>query len=222
MKKVLRNLRKQFNYIWIGAQGSGKTLRLIELILAYTQFNPSKRVLILLPDDMEEKFDAIPEIELHEVPTFTGIKKLFAGKKTIEWIRNYYIPDPITLTKQQRAYLKKHPRRFNGLICLDDPGVYIGNNPTHLYEMQGRRRQMNADFISTFPGLRKKVPPSYTGYATHIRLWQTTDTPDEFVKDMAEDLREEFMELYRSVQLEARKNKYHSAQMILRAIHEAA
>lgn len=214
--------RKQFNAIWFGAQGSGKTRELIRFVLRYMELNPHKRVLFIIPDDMEEKLDPIPEIDLFDIPTFTGIKKIIAGKKTIEWMRNYYLPEPETLTKEQREYLKKHPRRFNGLGIFDDPGAYIGSNPQNLYEMFSRRRQLNWDFISTFAALRKKAPPGYYGFATHLRLWETTDTPEELIKELAADKREEFLQMYNRVQAQAKTNKYHSEELVIRSIRDLA
>jgi len=212
--------RKQFNAIWFGAQGSGKTRELIKLILEYTAVNPKKRALFIVPDDLEPKLDVVPEIEIYDIPTFTGIKKLLAGKKTIEWMREYYLPDPSKLNRKQRDYLKENPRRFNGVVALDDPGTYIGSRPEDLYEMFSRRRQLNADFISTFPGLRKKAPPGYYGYATHLRLWETTDTPEELVKEIAADKRDEFLELYARVQAGAKSNPYFSDEMVIRPIRD--
>jgi len=212
--------RKQFNKMWFGAQGAGKTGDLILLNLKYVEFNPHKRSLFILPDDNEAKFDPVPEIEVWEIPTFTGIKKLFAGKKTLEWIRNYFIPDPFKLSKEQREYLKKNPRRFDGIINLDDPGTYIGSRPEDLYELFSRRRQLNADFVSTFPGVRKKAPPGYYGYATHIRLYETTDSIKYLLEEIAEDKREELLEMYRRVQAQAKIDQYHWEELIIREIRD--
>lgn len=206
--------RKQFNGMLFGAQGSGKTIVLLEFILRYHRRFPWKRILIILPDDQEEKFDAVPEIFFEQVPTFTGIKKLIAGKKTIKRLRDYYLPDPEEIEVEER----RNRPRFNGLIVYDDPGVYLGRFPEPQYELMGRRRQLNADMLSAFPGIRKKAPPGYYGYATHIYLSETTDSPDDLVNELPEDKREEFLAMYRSVQQEAKNNPYHMEELVIRKI----
>lgn len=210
----MNDLRKQFNAMFFAAQGAGKTIQFLKLVLRYHKAHPVKRILFLLPDDQEEKFDSVPEIYTQEIPTFTGIKKVIAGKSTIKWMRDFYLPDPETISREDRKRIPK----LNALVALDDPAVYLGRYPEPLYDMFGRRRQLNADFLSAFPGIRKKAPPGYYGYCTHLFLGQTTDSPKDLVDELPLDKQEEFMEMYNRVQLLSKADKYHMEEMVVRGI----
>lgn len=205
--------RKQFHVGFFGAQGSGKTTFMIERALHYFK-GSGKRVLFGLPDDQEEKFDVVPEITENEIPTFTGIKKIILSYPIIERIKNFYLPEPTEVP----THIAKQ-RKFNGLFCLDDPGTYLPKYPDALYKLCGRRRQLNLDLISAFPGMKSKAPASYYGYLTHLELWQTGDSPRTLMDELAPNMQGKFLRLYNHVQSETEKNQYYHLGMVLRKIH---
>lgn len=210
---MMQTFRKQFHTGFFGGQGSGKTTFMIQQALKYYKAT-GKRILFGLPDDQEEKFDPVPEISENQIPNFTGIKKIILSNAVIERMRNYYLPEP---TEVPTAVAKK--RKFHGLFCLDDPGTWLPKYPDSFYKLISRRRQLNMDIISAFPGLKSKAPASYYGYLTHIELWQTGDSPRTLMDELAPNMQNKFLRLYNHVQSEADKNQHYHLGMVIRKIH---
>ena len=198
-------VRKQYNNILFGGQGSGKTILLLEMIIAYQESNPEKRQLLILPDDSEEKFDGVEEISINEVIKFEGIKKIIVNDLQIfDYLYKWFVDSK--------------NRKFKGQIIMDDAGVLLDRRNENVLNFMRRRRQANADIITVFHGLRNELPPSFFAYTNKIVLFQTGDTPKEMMKLLPPIKQEAFLEVYDRVQREAEVNPYYKEEFILRDI----
>lgn len=205
--------RKQFHVGCFGAQGTGKTSFMIKKALEYHK-GTGKRILFGIPDDQEEKLDPVPEISEKEIPSFTGIKKIILTYAVIDRMKQFYLPEPTAVATN---VAKK--RKFHGLFCIDDPGTWLPRYPESFYQLLSRRRQLNMDIISAFPGLKSKAPASYYGFLTHIELWQTADSPRTLMDELAPNMQGRFLRLYNHVQKESENNMYYHLGMVIRKIH---
>lgn len=206
----MRKVRKQFNDVIFGGQGTGKTTFQVELIIEYAEKNPDKRVLLILPDDSEDKFDPIEEVAYRDVRRVKGIRKVIVDNMNIFTdLYNWHVND-------------KHPQytgRFRGLIIADDAGVLIKRRDENVLKFMRRRRQANADIITSFHGLRNEIPPSFFGYVNRMVIFNTTDSPEETIKLLPPNKQMEFIQVYERVQKIAQTNPYYKEEFILRNIY---
>jgi len=150
-------MRKQFNDIVIGGNGSGKTTFEIKVCLEYIKHSPDKRVLFIIPDDSEEKLDIVPEITVDELKDFKGIVKLIAENDKI--------------FSQILDFFSDKKQRFNGLVIADDCGVFIKRRPENVLRLFKRRRQLNNDFLWSFHGFNTEMPRSFFTYVNMIYIF---------------------------------------------------
>lgn len=201
--------RKQFNDVWIGANGSGKTHKMKELALLYSASNNLKRCLFVLPDDGEESLWKLSEIEKEELVSFEGIKKLILDDENdFEFITDTF--KPFINQNGEKEY-----RRFNGLMLCDDLGTMINRRPKHILRLFKRRRQPNIDFIWSFHGLKTDVPPSFYTYVNRIVLFRTSDAHEYTMQQLPEHKRNEFLEIYKRVQHITETEPHYCEELIL-------
>lgn len=202
-------MRKQFNDVWIGANGSGKTFLEKKVAFEYASENILKRVLFVLPDDGEESLWSLSEIEKEELIYFEGIKKLILeDENDFEYITDTFKPF-IDETGEKRY------RRFNGLMVCDDLGVMINRRPQEILKLFKRRRQPNIDFLWSFHGLKTDVPPSFYTYVNHIVLFRTSDAHEYTMQQLPEAKRSEFLEVYQRVQKITETEPHYCEEIIL-------
>ena len=202
----LKAIRKQFNHLVFGGNGSGKTTWLIEVAIAYAEANEAKRVLWVLPDDSESKLDAIPEIELDDLPYFIGMAKI--------------IVQDDSFFKEFLAFFSDKDNNFDGLVICDDCGVFIARRSNNILSLFRRRRQLNVDFIWSFHGFNTEVPKSFITYVNSIFIMETSDNPDWTIKQLAEEKQIEFKEKYDKIQNFVKKGiKYKCEELILRDLN---
>lgn len=202
--------RKQFNRVLIGGNGSGKTTLEIEIMIDYAKKNKWKRQLLLVPDDGEDKFDDVEEIEAtaQALRTFTGIKKII-----VEDVKIFDLILQVYTDKSQPGYSK-----FNGLLICDDMGVMLSRRPEQVIKLFKRRRQANIDFLWAFHGLSTDVPKSFWGYVSSLILLQTSDNHEDTMKKLALDKQAEFLDIYKRVQVEAKRVPWYCEELILREL----
>lgn len=206
-------MRKQFNTVMFGGNGCGKTTFLLEIIDNYLTQNTFKRVLLICPDDSEEKLDFIEEIEEGELPYFSGIKKICTRDvKIFDRINKLFLPE----NKAERDTKPK----FNGLLIIDDAGVILNRRDECVLDLFRRRRQANADIITIFHGLRNEVPPSFFAYTSNLIIFQTADNPKKTLELLPPAKQAEFLTIYNRVQKNALKNPYYKEELILRPFNE--
>lgn len=205
------NIRKQFNRVLIGGNGSGKTLLELEIMISYAEQNPWKRQLLLVPDDGEEKFDSIEEIE----PTAEALRNFRGIKKIV--VENTNVFDLILQTYTDR----KAPgfSKFNGLCICDDMGVMLKKRPDEVVKLFKRRRQTNIDFLWSFHGLHTDVPKIFWGYVSSLILLQTSDNHEDTLSKLPIDKQAEFLAMYQRVQQGAKDiAPWYCEEMILRSL----
>lgn len=202
--------RKQFLHLIIGANGTGKTYSVIKIAIAYLTANPFKRVLFILMDDGDSKLWNIEEIEMDELETFEGVKKIIInGQKDFEHIAATYKSYKDELTGERIQ------KEFNGLMICDDCGSVMSRRPEDILAFFRKRRQPNIDFLFIFHGLRCEVPPSFYSFVNHIILFQTSDNHEETMKHLRSDKREHFQNEYNIVQREALKNPHYCREIVI-------
>jgi hypothetical protein len=203
--------RKQFNIVMFGGNGCGKTTKLLEVIDAYLDANEWKRVLIITPDDSEEKLEFIEEIQVEDLRTFKGLKKLIVSNaKIFTTLKDVYLPH----AKSDKA----NSIKFNGLLVVDDAGVILDRRNEEVLDFFRRRRQANVDILTIFHGLRNEVPPSFFAYVTDLIIFQTADNHKKTLDLLPMDKQESFMTAYTRVQSCAKQNPYYCEQLKLREI----
>lgn len=178
--------RSQFNHVFIGSNGTGKTTVEIQVAIDYLQNNPTKRVLFVIPDDGEEKLEDVPEITIKELRDFEGVAK--------------FIPDSEKDFDKFLELFSDKTYQFNGLFIGDDLGVILSRRPQQVLRLFKRRRQANIDFIWSFHGLRCEVPPQFYTYVNNIYLFGTSDNHEDTLKELPHGKRDAFEEMYFRVQ----------------------
>jgi hypothetical protein len=202
-------MRKQFNHVFIGSNGTGKTTLMIQIAIDYLTNNPNKRILIIVKDDDEEKFWNIKEISKEEILSFKGVKKLL-----IENHKDFdYITDKFKSVKDKAG--NRFVNKFNGLMICDDLGAAMNRRPDDILNMFKRRRQINADFIWAFHGLRTDVPPSFYTYVNSIFLFRTSDNHDYTMEQLPHAKQEIFETIYNSVQETTETEPHHCEEIII-------
>lgn len=201
---VILAFRKQFNDAVFGGNGSGKTTFMIKVAISYMKKYTKKRVLFIIPDDSESKLDVVPEISVEEIGTFQGIAKLIVEDDSVfEYILNYF---------------GNKKNKFNGLMIIDDPGVFLKRRPERVLKLFRRRRQVNIDFLWGFHGLKTEMPPAFFAYLNRIYLLETSDN-HKYTMDLLPDAKKtEFEQKYQKVQnLAAQGVKYHMEEIVIRS-----
>lgn len=206
--------RKQFNDVWIGANGSGKTTKLMRLAFLYAMANELKRVCFLLLDDNEEALWELSEIEREELLYFQGIKKMILESEE-DFV---YITDLFKPVINDITGLKEF-RRFNGLFICDDLGSMLKRRPTEIIALFKRRRQPNIDFAWSFHGLRTDVPPAFYTYVNRIVLFRTSDSHEYTMEQLPENKRDEFLDVYRRVQRITETDPHYCEEIILNPLN---
>lgn len=200
------SIRKQINALLVAGNGEGKTIWILEFILIYNEAHPEKRILIGLPDDSESKFLKIPEIELEDLPYFTGIKKIIINGD--EFYREF------------QDYFSNKENNFDGLFINDDPGAFMGRRPTNILAMFSRRRQLNVDFIWTFHGWNTTIPRGFFTFITSIIMGKTSDNPEYTLKLLPEDKQQQFMKNYNEInELYEKGIKYQFRELVLKNLY---
>lgn len=196
-------MRKQFNHIVFGGNGSGKTTFLIKIAVNYIKANPKKRVLFLVPDDGEEKLDPVPEKFPDDLKNFKGIAKL--------------IIDSDKIFKELLNVFSDKEHKFNGLIICDDLGVIIGRRPENILKLFKRRRQANIDFLWSFHGFNTEMPRSFFTYVNKIFIFETSDNHEWTKKLLPVDKQEEFEKTYQLTRKDAVNDiKYKCRELLIR------
>ena len=202
-------MRKQFNNVYIGSNGTGKTTLLIKIAIAYLEANPSKRILIILKDDDEEKFWDIEEIEKEEVLNFEGVKKLIIeSHKDFEYITAQF-------KSRKDKYGNRLINKFNGLFICDDLGAAMNRRPDDILNMFKRRRQINIDFIWAFHGLRTDVPPAFYTYVNTLCLFRTSDNHTHTMAELPADKAPIFEAVYNRVQEKTETEPHYCEEIII-------
>jgi hypothetical protein len=194
-------MRKQFNDVWIGSNGTGKTSLMIEACIYYMQYNPRKRWLWVLPDDAEEKLYEVEEIEVQDLETFTGIKKIF--------IDNEKLFDKFVEVFSRKDF------KFHGCLACDDLGVIMRRRPEAILRLFRRRRQPNIEFIWSFHGLRTEVPPSFYTYVNSIILFRTSDNHRSTMDLLPDAKQEVFEEAYTRIQRITEINPHYHEEIVI-------
>lgn len=201
--------RKQFNDVWIGANGSGKTHQMLQAAFLYATSNEFKRVLFVLPDDGEESLWTLSEIEKEELIYFEGVKKIILDDEDdFEYITDTF--KPFIDTDGEKKF-----RRFNGLMLCDDLGTMLNRRPNEILKLFKRRRQPNIDFIWSFHGLRTDVPPSFYTYVNRLILFRTSDSHEYTMNQLPESKRDEFLDVYRRVQKITETDPHYCEELII-------
>lgn len=196
-------MRKQFNDIVFGGNGSGKTTFEIKVVLKYLENNPRKRVLFIIPDDSEEKLDVVPEITLDDLKTFKGVAKLVAENDKI--------------FSQLLEFFSDKNNKFNGLVVADDCGVFLKRRPENVLKLFKRRRQLNIDFLWSFHGFNTEIPRAFFAYVNRLYIFETSDSTKWTRELLPIDKQAEFDFKYNEVQTLARKGvKYQFRELIIR------
>jgi hypothetical protein len=194
-------MRKQFNHIIIGGNGSGKTTFFIKIAIKYFELNPKKRILFLMPDDSEKKLEKIKEINFEQITKFSGISKMIVDNDKI-------------FSKILDIFGSGTP--FNGLIVCEDPGVYLGRRPENVLKLFKRRRQTNIDFLWSFHGFNTEMPRSFFTYVNSVFLFETSDNHEWTKKLLPIDKQDEFEEKYKKIQEISKTKKYQCLELIIR------
>lgn len=201
------NIRQQKMVVLFGTNGTGKTTYMLRLALNYLKINArfGKRVLCLIPDDGEKKYDVIKELTLEEgvLNSFEGIGKLYAEDKSI-------------FSELYRIFTARNSQGLKGLCVFDDLGVMLNRRPEEALKMLRRRRQMNMDMIWNFHGLTTDMPRSFLGYATDMVLFKTTDDPSDLIYKLPPEKRDEFLKVYNRVQAETKNNPFYFEEFNIR------
>lgn len=189
-------LRKQFNELFFGTNGSGKTRAMLEIALEYFEqpVNEAKNFLCIMPDFSESKYDHLPEITVNDLGGYFGAAKIMAMPigKSDKKSKSIY-------TEIYERYAVKQ-RRFNGLIINDDMSVMFGRRPEDILTMCTRKRQMNIDLMWNFHGLTTDCPPSFFKSVSGITLHKTEDDYEDTMKKISSNKRKMFEESYFQVQ----------------------
>jgi len=192
----MENTRKQFNELFFGTNGTGKTQEMLTLADGYFKApaNENKNFLMLMPDFSESKYDAVPEMQISDLGGDFGIGKILVNaiSKTDKKAKSVY-------TEIYERYAAKG-RRFNGLIINDDMGIMFGRRPEDIIMMCTRKRQMNLDLMWNFHGLTTDCPPAFFKSVSGITLFKTEDNYLDTMKKIAMNKRKMFEEAYLTVQ----------------------
>lgn len=206
--------RKQFNDVLIGGNGCGKTTLQFQIAMNYLEESYSeyfktylKRILFLIPDDAEDKLANVTEIDLNQLESFVGIKKII-----LDSYRDFgFICDTYKPIKDELG--NRVTKKFNGLFCCDDLGTIMNRRPEEILKLFKRRRQPNIDFLWAFHGLRTEVPPAFYTYVNRIILFRTSDNHEPTLKALPEGKQELFMEVYRRVQKISEKEPHYCEEI---------
>lgn len=196
-------MRKQFNDIVFGGNGSGKTTFEIKAAVKYLKNDPRKRVLFIIPDDSEEKLDVVPEITLDDLKSFKGIAKLVAENDKIFALLLDFFSD--------------RNNKFNGLVIPDDCGVFLKRRPENVLKLFKRRRQLNIDFLWSFHGFNTEIPRAFFAYVNRLYIFETSDSTKWTRELLPIDKQAEFDFKYNEVQSMAKQGKkYQFRELIIR------
>ena len=189
-------IRKQFNELYFGTNGTGKTQNMLTTALTYfdSPANANKNFLCIMPDFSESKYDDIPEIRVSDLGGYFGIGEIMAAD-----IRKGDHKSKSIYTEIYERYAEKQ-RRFNGLIINDDMGGMFGRRPEDINRMTTRKRQMNLDLMWNFHGLTTDCPKNFFKSVSGITLHQTEDDYKDTVDKIAPNKRAMFIETYFQVQ----------------------
>lgn len=186
--------RKNFCYLLMGTNGTGKSSFLIQILKQIISGN--KRALILNPSE-EEKWEQFPIAKMDELPTFTGIRQLKPDD-------DFRITDYI---RYMRLLEKVYKYYENGILIIDDAKVFLGNNlQSQMTQMMIKRRQKNIDMFLVFHSIGQ-VPPSLFPYSTHIVLFKTNENRNKWVNKFPI---EGFENVVNRVNAGAESNPYHN------------
>jgi len=200
-------MRQQKMVLFFGTNGTGKTTKMLSLGLDYLQANykTDKRVLCILPDDGERKYDVIKEIMpvKEDLQNFKGIAKVIAeDRKVFETVL--------------KSYTDKGQQRFNGLCIFDDLGVILNRRPEEALNLLRRRRQANMDMFWNFHGLTTDMPRSFFAYATDIVLFKTGDNHEDTMYKLPANKQKEFEDMFFRIEEKTKENPFYCEQLKLR------
>lgn len=192
----MSSLRKQFNELYFGTNGTGKTTNMLTNALKYMRapVNANKNMLCVMPDFSESKYDNIPEIQINDLGGNFGIAKIMANEiaKGDKKSKSIY-------TEIYERYAVKGIR-FDGLIINDDMGGMFGRRPEDINRMLSRKRQMNMDLMWNFHGLTTDCPRNFFKSVSGITLHKTEDDYEDTMNKIANNKRSMFEEAYFQVQ----------------------
>ena len=192
----METTRKQFNEIFIGTNGTGKTTEMLKGAIKYFEYpqNENKNFLIAVPDLSESKYDGIPEITVNDLGGSFGV-----GLIQAQYIDKGNKKAKSIYTEIYERYAAKG-RKFNGLMINDDMGIMFGRRPVDIINMCTRKRQMNIDLMWNFHGLTTDCPPAFFKSVSGITLFKTEDNYIDTMKKIAMNKRKTFEESYFLVQ----------------------
>ncbi len=148
--------RRQMRIILVGTNGTGKSTEADKYIKALP---PTKKSLIVTPDDSEPLWFKYPTIEEHHLPGINLLKE-----------RNTKI-----MFTSPKLFTQVLTHVHDGILILDDARSYSSSRDEHLRNVFIRSRQNNLDLIFICHGL-SEIPPSVLTFTTHIVLYNTTDS----------------------------------------------
>jgi hypothetical protein len=196
--------RQQKAVLFFGTNGTGKTTKMLLGAASFLKSNPHKRILALLPDDGERKFDIFREVRpnINDLREFEGLGKI-------------YCEDRKVLKLIYKTYTERDKPPFSGLMIFDDPGVILNRRPEEALLLLRRRRQMNADMFWNFHGLHTDMPRAFFTYTTDIVLHRTQDDHHDTLNKLPENKQAAFEQMYRRVQKISEQDKYYAEQLRL-------
>ena len=192
----MEQTRKQFNELFFGTNGTGKTTEMLKLAIQYFEQpqNENKNFLIAVPDLSESKYDCFPEITVNDLGGDFGV-----GLIQAQYIDKSNKKQKSIYTEIYERYAAKG-RKFNGLMINDDMGIMFGRRPQDNINMCTRKRQMNLDLMWNFHGLTTDCPPAFFKSVSGITLFKTEDNYLDTMKKIAMNKRKQFEDAYFWVQ----------------------
>ncbi len=145
--------------IVIGFIGTGKSTIAKKFLLEKLK-KPGGRALVILPDDMEQGWDRLPEVSYKwpdRMSWYTGARRLIYYDGCLKDISTYF---------------------HNGLLIFDDCKSYLDAfTDKSVQTVLARRRHYNLDIIAMGHGFTE-IPPKFFTFASQIILFKTHDNID--------------------------------------------